>query len=399
MKGFHIAIFTIPRPVHINPLLSIVATLVRRGYRVSYVLSEAHASKVRELGVEVLLGPALRVRWDENSKQDDSSAEGMVAHDFLSLADKTLECVAEFYTRSAPDLVLYDTLSFAGRILARKMNIPAILVTTQFEMDGSSLEWQVESLAFRKSILDFNERAGGIFQKHGVRASNVLFHKERLNIYLYIKEYQLPGAIIDAHSYYAGRCPAERPYHCVQKRRADARPTALVSTSTTYSQKPDYYKMCGSALSSLGWRVVLSVGANNSSSHFESPHPSCEISAGEPLPSIMPYADILICLGGPVTTMEALYHGLPLVLLSHGIADGELYAERAAQLGCGIHLRGTMIDAECVKEAVLRVVDDASILSRVRELQSLVRRAPGAEEAVNRIETYLDEMEEGADDC
>lgn len=390
MKSIHIAIFTIPRPVHVHPLLSLVATLPRRGYRVTFVTSKTYSQRVLDLGAEPILCPALRI-LQYDAAANGTPPEGGVAFDFLSLADQTLEMVTRFYTANVPDLILYDTPSFAGRILATKLDVPAILITPCLEMTRASLERQVESDRFRRSLLSFNDRADRWFETHGIKASDALFHRERLNIYLYLREYQLPEDVADGCSYYAGRCAAEQPYsNPWRKRASDERPTALVSTSTTYSQGASYYRNCAEALTGLGWNVVLALGANNDPTQFMPLPPFCEIAERGPLVSIMPQASLLVCLGGPVTTMEALYHGLPLVLLSHGVDDAELYADRAVHLGCGLHLRGVNVGVDEIRAAVSQVWDNASMRTRVNALQSLVKNSPGAEETANRIEAFLD---------
>lgn len=50
----HIAIFNIPAHGHINPTLALTASLVKRGYRVTYPVTDEFVKAVEETGAEPL---------------------------------------------------------------------------------------------------------------------------------------------------------------------------------------------------------------------------------------------------------------------------------------------------------------------------------------------------------
>src|ERR1700689_579247 len=102
MRNLHIAFFSIAKPPHINPTLPIVAALVRRGHRVTYVTSEAFASRITALGAEVVAcrsyahAPQGRLKSIVNNpKMLDSNMDGV-----CELSVRTISEVTPFYERN-----------------------------------------------------------------------------------------------------------------------------------------------------------------------------------------------------------------------------------------------------------------------------------------------------------
>src|SRR5690348_4206102 len=57
VKSINVAIVSYPFPAFVNPTLPVVATLVRRGYRVSYATTKNFAQRVENVGAEVIQIP------------------------------------------------------------------------------------------------------------------------------------------------------------------------------------------------------------------------------------------------------------------------------------------------------------------------------------------------------
>jgi MGT family glycosyltransferase len=147
--------------------------------------------------------------------------------------------------------------------------------------------------------------------------------------------------------------------------------------------------MCIEALSGLRWHVVLAIGDNNDPASFRPLPPHFEVIQHIPQIQVLPYTDLLICLGGMATSVEAMYHGIPLLMMTHGHAEPELYADNMVRLGLGKHLKRAETNTENVRNSVLQLSTDGALLHRVKDMQHVVQRDPGGEETVNRMEEYL----------
>lgn len=393
MRNIHLAFFGVPHAAHMNAVLPILAVLARRGYRVTVVTSDSFAQRLESLAAEAVCA--------KRSADAPSEREGMFDdHPRISVLNMNGVCrmnvrllaeMAELYENDRPDVIMYDLVNFAGRLLAHRWGIPAIQISPHIAFDESNLHLQIPSSDFRGWISMQGEKANRFFEQQGLHSNEFLFHREALNIYTIPKLFQPAGpATEDDRCFYAGRCPAEQPYYGNWKKtHTDGRPIALVSTSTTYVRDAGYFKACIKALSGLQWHVILSVGDNDPAllqplpSHFEIVQHNAHV-------KILPYAGLYILQGGNMSVAEAAYHGVPMIATTFGFAELEWCADNSiVRLGLGVHLLGREISAELIRGAAVRIANDSIMSDRIRKTSQLVQREPGAEDVANRIDDYL----------
>ena len=378
MKKRHIALISFPRPSHVNPTLSIVSTLVRRGHRVTYTTSAKFESKVRQIGAEYICCPTFDYA---------TLGEGAFCH----LAMSTLAEVTPFYEIYMPDLIIYDIVAFAGRLLAHKWHIPAVKVSPHFSYSEAVLHEQIRDATLRDLTISGSRKVDHFLRSHGIRSSGYMFHREELNIYPFPKDFDPNGVTADGSCLYAGRCAGEQPYYGDWRDDAnDGKPVALVVSSTTYIRGAEYFKMCVEALSNLPLNVVLIPGGDSQIASLLPLPQNVQHVHGTSPAKILSTASVLICTGGAMTVSEAMYHGVPLVMTSCGIPELEGLCEMWVALGLGIHLRAKEMNAESLRRAVLNVVGNPEILHKVRHMQRRVQGEPGSEEVANRIEELIE---------
>jgi UDP:flavonoid glycosyltransferase YjiC (YdhE family) len=78
-----------------------------------------------------------------------------------------------------------------------------------------------------------------------------------------------------------------------------------------------------------------------------------------------------------------------MVAITDGVAEYEWQADHLVELGIAAHIRKADITADSLRQAAVHMSQDSHILQRVKEIESIVKREPGAEEAANCIESYL----------
>jgi len=379
MKPKHIAFFMTPNYCHISGSLPIVSALVRRGHRVTYAASELFAQTVTQLGGEVVARPRLEL---------EKLTSQPLAPLLDDLTERTLAQVERFYEENCPDVILYDTIDFAGRILAHRLNVPAVQTTPHFAMDRVNLHKQIKDPITRNGVLELARELDALLAKFGMTGDSI-FHRERLNIYPF-PEFLQPGGAGDERLLFAGRCGGER---AVQGnwRRTDSKknPLVLVTASTTHVHNPDYFKICVAALGGLDLHVVLSVGERPQIAEGLSLPDNVEIATRTSHTKILAHADLLIYQGGSATSAEAAYYGVPVVVLSVGSLELEWLGDNLVDVGLGTHLKGKQPQASELREAVLGTLANSAVTRRAAELKRIVRREPGSEEASNRIEDLL----------
>jgi len=383
----HISFVSFPHHPHVNPTLPIASVLVRRGHRVSYVSSRKFEMRLRALGVEFIECPGFDSRELFGSTENGDLSSNPV----LRLASRTLPQILEVYKEDRPDLIIYDFMAYAGRILAHRLSVPAVQTSPTFAHCRKQWLQQVADPEFRQVLIENARISDGFLQQHGVPSSDFLFHREGLNIYLFPEVFQPRGDFFGETVFYAGRCAAEQPYYGDwQLGSKGNRPVILVSTSTTYVQGPAFFKMCLDALSSLKCRVLLSIGETGDKRALEPLPESCETVQHVSHVKILPHVDVLICLPGIITASEAAYHGVPLVVTSLGFLEEELEGNVFERLGIAVHLKNAEMNADSLRRAVKRALSDSGLIDRVKQIQRCVKSEPGAEETANRIEEYLE---------
>ena len=143
------------------------------------------------------------------------------------------------------------------------------------------------------------------------------------------------------------------------------------------------------ALKDLEWHIVLAID-NNDPDEFQPLPDNVEIFKGIPQVEVMPYADLIITSGGIITTMEAMYHGIPLLMMTHGFIEAAAYADNNVRLGLGKHIIKKDTNESNVRRLALEILQDTEILTRVAAMKEVIRRDAGAEEAANRISHYVE---------
>jgi len=389
MKRLHVAIFATPQFPCVNPTLAIVNVLIRRGHHVTYVTSDRFASRVKDLHATVVRCPDFPNRFSNSGGKQWNYQRPTFDTDFTDLASETFALTRPFFEQHRPDVILYDLVSLAGRAMAHVLGVPAVQISPAFFLERERLNEQLLRPEFRQATLDDARLFDDFLSQYGLKG-DVCFHREKLNIPFYPVEFQLPGTSTDSRIFYAGRCSAEQPYSRswippVPSKRS----VALVSTSTYFVQGPDYYRICAEILADMQWHVILAIGSNNDRKSFEPLPPNVEIVQNVPQIQILPHVDLLICLGGMITTMEAVYHGIPMLMMTHGYPEPELYADNNVRLGTGIHLRHAEATPDNIRRSVQQITTDSRVREQVAHLQRVVQNSPGAEEAVSRITTYV----------
>lgn len=379
MKNAYIAFFSSPIAAVVNPVLPLLSALVRRGHRVIYATSEPFVSRAAATGAEVV-----PYRFGALTAQNvDQTA-------YCRLAINTLAAFDRFSDGRRPDAVAYDFGAIAGPVLSHRWGVPAIRTTSNFAFSRSYIDAQILVPYMRERALVRNDGADKFLNAHGVQSRDYIFHREKLNLHLFPREFEPSTDALDQSCFHVGRCAGEQAGFGVWRRPASCTvPIILVAPSRSYARGVDYYRLCIEALSKIRCHVILSIDDAHDAAALR-PLPDCfEIVQKVSHTKIMPHVNLVVGMAGITTSAEAAYHGLPLIMTSCGAPELEWSADNLMRLGIGVHIRNEEMNAERIRDVVEHVLVDRLILSNVRKLQQSVRRQPGAEEAANEIEEFI----------
>ena len=177
-------------------------------------------------------------------------------------------------------------------------------------------------------------------------------------------------------------CPVEHPVEAVD---ADADPMVLVSLSTfRFPRMTECLQAILDACAGLDTRVVATTGPVVDPDELHVPA-NAEVHRYVPHVELMPRASLVIGHGGHGTTLQALAHDLPMVLMPmHPLLDQPMVARSVADAGAGRVVRKKATAAE-LRPVIASLLADGPHRAAARRLGEEIRALPGAAGAADRL--------------
>ena len=362
-------------PSHVYPGLAVVAELVRRGHHVTYAVGERLAPLVAPTGAEVLAHPSLLPTADEHWPQDVAAAQ----HLFL---DEQAAVLPRLEQPPKPDAVLYDIGGYAGRVAARRWNVPAVQLSPAYvAWDGYDEEMAaVDETAATPGGRRYAAALRGWLDAHGVPDDGTAFLGRPSACVVLVPRVLQPHADrVDPDRYvFAGPCPDPSRLTGWAPPPGDDRPLVYVSLGTAYTDRPDLYRLCLQALGQ-DHRIVLASGKVDPADLGPLPVGAL-VARVQPQLDVLAHAEVFITHAGMGGAGEALWYGVPTVAVPQAV-DQFLNAETLERIGAGVQLGA--VEPDALRSAVAAARGCAA---RVRELREEVRAGGGPVAAADAVE-------------
>lgn len=173
------------------------------------------------------------------------------------------------------------------------------------------------------------------------------------------------------------------------RRASFGEPTVLVSLSTfSYRGMHKVLQNIVSATERVDARVIVTTGPVIDPSDVRA-HARAEVHRYVPHDELMPEATLVVGHGGHATTMRALAHDLPLLVLPlHPMLDQPMVGKAVQQAGAGRVLRrGASVGR--IAATLEELLDDGPHRAAAAELGDQVRRSQGTARASDELEKLL----------
>lgn len=368
-----------PLTGHINPTISVARALEARGHEVAWV---GHPGKVRPLlpaGARLFTLPedatadhAARV-IDKASTTRGAAALKFLWEDFLVPLARSMKpgvdaAVSEF----SPGVMCCDQQAVAGGLVARTRGIPwATLATTSAGIS--------DPLAALPQVKKWFEALIGTLEAEaGLPRAGEL--SPRL-VLAFTTPALVPGEL-PAHYKLVGPSIANRPETTPFPFERLTRPCVLVSMGTVNAEASGrFYGVVIEALADQPYQVVLVAPPELV------PHVPANFITQRYVPqlALLARVDAVVCHGGHNTTVEALAHGLPLVLAP--IKDDQpIVADQVMAAGAGVRIKFGRVQAAELREAVTRVLSDAALRAGAARVRDSFAAAGGPDAAARALE-------------
>jgi MGT family glycosyltransferase len=364
----HLVMAGVTAPSHIYPGLAVIAELVSRGHRVSYLVGERLAGLVRPTGASpVTYTSALDESWP-----DDAGAAMQL---FL---DESMTALEPLLRMSDVDAVLYDIGGFAGRVAAANWGVPAV------QLSPSMVAWEgyEEEMAEHTAALKASESGARYFA--GLRAwldangvdmeAGAFLGRPDACVVLIPRVLQPNAERVSDRYVFAGPCIDESRMNGWSP-RPGGQPLVYVSLGTAYTDRADIYRASIDQLAD-DFRLVLSTGKVDPAAFG-----GVDAARTQPQLDVLAHADVFVTHAGMGGSAESLWFGVPTVAIPQAV-DQFANAAMLEAIGAGARLD----DLDGLRGAV----DDAlGRTARARELQVEVRAAGGAVRAADAVERFI----------
>ena len=380
-----IVFFSIPAHGHTNPTIEVVRELVNRGNKVIYYSFNEFKDKIEEAGAKCILCdeylPELKKEDEKKVGKDFSALIAMVVDTTLALDEKVCKELKEI----KPDCIVSDSLSFWGKLFAKKLNISYICSTTTFAFNDKTARLMKQ---------DFSEMMRMIFGMKNINKKLDLLRENGYEIKSFLdivknendtdtivytsKEFQpLVESFSDKYSF-VGPSISTTIYEKEEKNRKQI----YISLGTVNNKNNNFYKNCIEAFKDLDVDVVMSVGNKTDIKALGEIPSNFKVENSVEQIKVLQNTDVFITHCGMNSVNEALYYKVPMVLFPQHSEQG-MVANRVQELGAGVMLKKS--SSKSIKETVFKVIKDENYRKHAEKISESFKASGGSTKAANRI--------------
>jgi MGT family glycosyltransferase len=387
--------FNVPTTGHVDPTLPLAADLVQRGHEVVYFLTEAYRERVEETGASYRaydgIGPDY---FDAVSRRFNPAR---LATQLAETAVSLQRSLHEATTRLSPQIVVYDSMCPWGRIVARQARLPAVASMALLELPPPYLLKSGETTFALQVVL-----RGLRWLPRYARAARTLGQRTGVSLPSFVRLlnwpgdhnicYTAPALLPDPQRFGAdytfvgpplSNAAAEVPFPFAEL--AEDRPLVYVSLGTVFNDDPNFFRACLAAFAGREVQVVISTGGRLPATALRPLPDNAIVRDYVPQQAILQRASLFITHSGANSVHQALYHGVPLLMVPQQVEQG-LVAARIAELGAGLLLGRRNVIPERVSHLSQRLLTDHSFRDRAASLGAALRAAGGARRAADTLE-------------
>lgn len=380
----HIVFVTPPAPGHVFPTLPLVETLVARGHRVSHVVDKDLAPAVRAAG-----GTVLDLGWhpSPDASTDDFTFDTLLTAlaRYLDAAEAALPGILTELRSAPPDLVCCDSVAL-GQLLAELFNVPMISLLPSFATNEHfTPDRLLPGFApGNPAFVNAWTRVQALFAAYGLAAPGQPLVE--CSIVFVPNEFQIAADTFDDSYHFIGPSAEHRP-GVARWEPPGAGQVLLVSLGTAFNNRPDFFAHAAAAFADTDWHVVMAIGQTDPAAIGSVP-PNIVLMQQVPQLAVLRHANAFVTHAGMGSTMESLYHRVPLVTAPQ-VTEQAAIAQRVQQLGLGRDLGRRIPSPDVLLAAVEHVASDPGIRASLQGMRRAIDAAGGAAAGADVIERCL----------
>ncbi|GAB3551211.1 MGT family glycosyltransferase [Actinopolyspora lacussalsi] len=390
----HFAFVAPPFDGHVNPTLPLVEELCRRGHRVSYATGNHKLDTVAAAGARGV-DTRVDVSVPPTPSLDEITVEMItdMMHMMLDHTRDSLPVLREHFAADPPEAVCYDMMSLGGPMLAEALGVPAVALVPSFAANERfSLMKYFLPDGFdpdHPALREIATRHHELAEQFGVSAPESMLAPTPagLNLVFVPHQFQPAAETFDERFRFLGPSMGDRARGDSFTPRDEHAPLLFISLGTTFNERPDFYRECVRAFGDSGWQVAMSIGDRIEPDELGPLPANFDVRPRFPQLEVLRHAEVFLSHAGMNSTMESLYHGVPLVTYPQ-MAEQRANADQAEKLGLARRLPDN-VDAAALRKTVDEVAGDERMRATVTATAAGIRGTGGAVAGVDALEAHL----------
>lgn len=392
-----ILFFNIPAHGHINVTLPVVQELVRRGHEIIYYCTEEFRGVIEKTGVTYRSYPAPVLTWHEIAKATENIGHSGVL--MLQKSEQLAPFAIQEIEREQPDLVMFDAITFWGRVAAIKTGVPSAATFSILVLEGAAPKIGLRDLthmvlgvlAKMPRFLRSRARLARMYGAEVVKVPLFPVTGDK-NIVFVPREFQFDAPFIDERFVFVG--PSINPQtrdgdEWQESMTQNQKPLVYVSLGTMNNTNLAFYHEVFAAFRDYPAQFVLAAGKNTDLTQLQPIPDNFIVRNYVPQLQVLQQADAFITHGGMNSVQEGLYYGVPEIVVPQQL-EQLINGRQVAAKGVGI-LLGDKPPYGRVNAAELRAALD-ELLSRPQYKQEAERLSQAAH-AAGGYQRAADEVE------
>ncbi|MEB9381904.1 glycosyltransferase [Bacillus cereus] len=388
----NVLVINFPGEGHINPTLAVVSELIQRGETVVSYCIEDYRKKVEATGAEFRVFENFLSQINAMERVNEGGSPLTMLSHMIEASERIVTQIVEETKEEKYDYLIYDNHFPVGRIIANILQLPSVSSCTTFAVN-QYINFHDEQEARQVDEMDplYQSCLAGMERwnkQYGMKCNSmydIMNHPGDITIVYTSKEYQPRSEVFDESYKFVGPSIATRkevgsfPTEDLKNEKV-----IFISMGTVFNEQPALYEKCFEAFKDVDATVVLVVGKKINISQFENIPKNFKLYNYVPQLEVLQHADVFVTHGGMNSSSEALYYGVPLVVIPV-TGDQPFVAKRLTEVGAGIKLNRNELTSELLRETVKKVMDDVTFKENSRKVGESLRNAGGYQRAVEEI--------------
>ncbi len=385
MKAIYYNIFGLG---HINPTIPLVTALRAKGVEIIY-----HSSPERKDLIESS-GAHFKNYGRDNYKASDYNPDKNFVLQTIPATVGLLPFLQEEFERIKPDFILYDSMAIWGYVMGEIYKTPSFCSVVTFAMPE---EAKLETFRKHQVTVDItNREAIAVLKRnHDLELSLIqaLGAYGKNNIVFTAKEFN--PMVVQTHPeqfFFSGAMVERKEENTVFPFSSFKEQNKIVITMAVgtllLDEDPsvlDWYRALVAAFNEdSNYQLILAIGSEkNKAALGELPS---NVLAFTYLPQIevLKHTDIFINHAGMNSINEALFFGVPMIVIPHS-KDQFVNAQRVADLNLGVQLTKEEVSKENLKEKVLDLLSNYKIRNHLEIMKLNFKNHSGLDGILNYI--------------